>query len=68
MVLQTRPGPLTTRDVREQINHNRRQPLVSERVYQALVALHHRGLVARLKSPDHRHVYWQLPKTNGSRR
>lgn len=68
MVLQTRPGPITTRDVQEQINHNRQEPLVSERVYQALVALHQRGLVTRLKSPDHRHVYWQLSKTNGSRR
>jgi hypothetical protein len=67
-VLQTRPGPLRTRDVRERINHNRQEPLVNERVYEALVALYQRGLVTRLKTPDRRHVYWQLPKTSGSRR
>jgi Fe2+ or Zn2+ uptake regulation protein len=67
-VLQTRPGPLRTRDVRERINRNRQEPLVSERVYEALVALYQRGVVTRLKSPDHRHVYWQLPETRGSRR
>jgi hypothetical protein len=66
--LQTRPGPLRTRDVRERINHNRQEPLVNERVYQALVALYRRGLVTRRKSLDHRDVYWQLPKLRGSRR
>jgi DNA-binding HxlR family transcriptional regulator len=66
--LQTRPGPLRTRDIREQINHNRQEPLVSERVYQALVALCQRGLVTRRKFPDHHHVYWQLPKARGARR
>jgi hypothetical protein len=65
-VLQTRPGPLRTRDVRERINRNRQEPLVNERVYQALVALYQRGLVMRLKSPNRRHVQWQLP--SGSRR
>jgi hypothetical protein len=66
--LQTRRGPLRTRDVRERINRNRQEPLVNERVYQALVTLYQRGLVMRLKSVDHRDVYWQLPKTSGSRR
>jgi hypothetical protein len=66
--LQTRRGPLRTRDVRERINRNRQEPLVNERVYQALVTLHQRGMVMRLKSLDHRDVYWQLPKTSGPRR
>jgi hypothetical protein len=66
--LQTRRDPLRTRDVRERINRNRQEPLVNERVYQALVTLHQRGLVMRLKSLDHRDVYWQLPKTSGPRR
>ncbi|MBO0884999.1 MAG: hypothetical protein J2P17_32640 [Mycobacterium sp.] len=66
--LQTRRGPLRTRDVRERINRDRQEPLVNERVYQALVTLHQRGLVMRLKSVDHRDVYWQLPKPSGSRR
>ena len=48
--LQTKRGPLRTRDVRERINRNRQEPLVNERVYQALVTLHQRGLVMRLKS------------------
>jgi hypothetical protein len=67
-VLQTRPDPLRTCDVRERINRNRQEPLVNERVYQALVALYQRGLVTRLKSVDHRDVYWQLPKTRRSAR
>jgi hypothetical protein len=66
--LQTKRGPLRTRDVRERINCNRQEPLVNERVYQALVTLHQRGLVMRLKSLDHRDVYWQLPRSSGSRR
>jgi hypothetical protein len=66
--LQTRPGPLRTRDVQERINDNRQEPLVNERVYQALVTLYQRGLVTRRKSPDQRHVYWQLPKNRRYRR
>jgi hypothetical protein len=65
--LQSKRGPLRTRDVRERINHNRQEPLVNERVYQALVALYQRGLVTRRESPDCHHVYWQLPKTGESR-
>jgi hypothetical protein len=67
-VLQTGSRPLRTGDVRERINRNRQEPLVNERVYQALVTLYQRGLVTRLKSVDHRDVYWQLRKTRGSGR
>lgn len=66
--LQVKPGPLPTRGVRERVNHNRQEPLVNERVYQALVTLYQRGLVTRRKSPDRHHVYWELPKTRGSGR
>jgi DNA-binding HxlR family transcriptional regulator len=61
--LQSKQGPWRTRDVRERVNHNRQEPLVNERIYQALVALHQRGLVTRRESPNRHHVYWQLRKT-----
>jgi hypothetical protein len=45
---------LSTREVRDGINTDRTTPLVNE----ALVALHHRGVVVRLS--DGHHVYWRL--------
>jgi Fe2+ or Zn2+ uptake regulation protein len=52
---------LSTREVCDHINTDRPTPLVMERVYGALVALHRRGMVTRCTDVGRRrHVYWQL--------
>lgn len=54
-------GSLSTREVCDRINTDRATPLVMERVYAALVALHRRGMVTRCNDAGRRrHVYWQL--------
>lgn len=58
IVLAAQPGSLSTRQVRDRINRDRSVPLVIERVYEALVALHHRGVVTR--SGKGRGVHWRL--------
>lgn len=57
-VLCSADEPLSTRDVGQRINVNRDGLLVHERVYDALVELHRRGVVERRKSG--RHVYWHV--------
>jgi hypothetical protein len=52
---------LSTREVCDHINADRPTPLVIERVYGALVALHRRGMVTRCTDVGRRrHVFWQL--------
>ena len=51
-------GSLSTREVCDRINTDRATPLVTERVYAALVALHQRGMVTRCSAGHH--VYWKL--------
>ena len=52
-------GSLSTREVCDRINADRAAPLVMERVYGALVALHRRGMVTRCTHAGRRrHVYW----------
>ena len=60
-VLDGAAGSLSTREVCDRINSDRAIPLVMERVYGALVALHRRGVVTRCTDAGRRrHVYWQL--------
>ena len=60
-VLGGATGSLSTREVCDRINTDRATPLVMERVYGALVALHRRGMVTRCTDAGRRrHVYWQL--------
>jgi Fe2+ or Zn2+ uptake regulation protein len=60
-VLAGAAGSLSTREICDRINSDRATPLVMERVYGALVALHRRGLVTRcIDVGRRRHVFWQL--------
>ncbi|OBG75822.1 MULTISPECIES: hypothetical protein [unclassified Mycobacterium] len=57
-VLCCADGPLSTRALTERINVNREPVLTHERVYDALLELHRRGLVERRKSG--RQAYWHV--------
>lgn len=57
-VLRVAHESLSRREIRDRINTDRVTPLVIERVYEALVAQHHRGMVARCS--DGHHVHWRL--------
>lgn len=59
-VLDPCGAALRTREVCDRINIDRSTPLVLERVYAALVALHRRGVVTRCSGACGRHVFWQL--------
>lgn len=54
-------GALSTSDVRTQVNHERRTPLVAEQVYRVLRALQDRGLIERVHIHTSTKAHWQTP-------
>ncbi|WP_441964579.1 transcriptional repressor [Mycolicibacterium houstonense] len=65
-VIAAAPDPISTGDVRKQVNATRAKDLVLEQVYRALRALHDRRLIERVEVEGASQVHWQL--TDSQRR
>ncbi|MCA4727124.1 winged-helix domain-containing protein [Mycolicibacterium fortuitum] len=65
-VIAAAPDPVSTGDVRKQVNATRATDLVLEQVYRALRALHDRRLIERVEVEGASQVHWQL--TDSQRR
>lgn len=59
-VIAAAPDPISTGDVRKQVNATRAKDLVLEQVYRALRALHDRRLIERVQVEGVSQVHWQL--------
>lgn len=57
-VLADAGGPVSTTDVRNQLNTHRSCAVVAEQVYKALRTLQRRSLVRRARVPQSRNAYW----------